>query len=366
MGSCNPPGNAVSRDLNILLVGPRRTGKSSAGNTLLGRGQVFETRGGGDSSAASAIIAQRYVNVVDAKGWSSSEKFVPQEEKTELLRALSLCGPGGPHVVLLVIPLLDFTEPEQTAVEKRMEILTTTVWRHTMVLFTCGDRLRGRGHSVEEHIQSGGPALHWLMEKCRYRYHVFDNKVAVISKPERREQEVKGGEAQGTKRGELKQVTELLSKVENLLQENGGWHFSLNMYQRLKAEWIHREWELRAQLEAETNVGGVRRKQNTVVMKINMEPEQEQRLETDEEEEQDDSLRKEQENKEECVVRKMKREEDKEKRETVELQRLNSKEDGYNSGEEQEENTEVKTGIMALCRPNGGQCLAFSPIRRLA
>ncbi|KAI3374380.1 hypothetical protein L3Q82_006205 [Scortum barcoo] len=341
---------AASCKLNILMVGPRRTGKSSAGNTMLQKGQVFETRGGGASTAASAITAGRHVTVVDAQGWGLSEEFVPHQEKTELLRALSLCRPEGPHVVLLVIPLLDFTEPERRAVERRMEIFTSTVWRHTMVLFTCGDRLRGRECSVEEHIRSGGSALHWLMEKCRYRYHVFDNKAAATGKQESGEQEVKrggkkqegawqkmndkmgrrksrGGEADGRKEGEQKQVRELLSKVEDMLQENGGWHFSLHMYQRLEEEWSRREQELRARLEAEVEA-------KTEETKINMEPEEEQR--------------------------RMSRGEEKEEEGEIELKTLSSEGwDGWDtssdSGGEKEESTEVKTSLMAPCWPNGGQ-----------
>lgn len=319
---------------------------------------------------------------------------MPREEKIELLRAFSLCGDGGPHVVLLVIPLLDFTEPERRAVEMRMEILTSAVWRHTMVLFTCGDWLRGRGRSVEEHIQSGGPALRWLMEKCRYRCHVFDNKAAAVDKQERRKQEVngggkkqegtwqrtnekeagrkgRGGEADGRKEGGQEQVRELLSKVEDVLQENGGWHFSLHMYYRLEEEWSRREQKLRARLEAEaeTDVGSVRRKQKTAETKINTEPQQEQRLET-EEDEKGDSPRKERENKEECAERKINRGEDEEERAKAELKKLSSEEDGWDtssdSGGDRWESTEVKTGMMAPCRYNGGQRLAFSPFRRLS
>lgn len=221
--------------------------------------------------------------MVDAQGWGLSEDIVPKEDKVELLRALSLFGLAGPHVVLLVIPLLDFTESEGRAVERRMEVLTSMVWRHTMVLFTCGDSLKRRGCSATEHIQSGGPALHRLMEKCRYRYHVFDNKA--VSKRDNTKQVIKsdlmqkevarreknteglwmkdkGGETDRRKEGEQEreQVTELLIKVENMLQENGGWYFSLHMYQRLEEEWSRREHELRRRLAAEMDEKRERRK----------------------------------------------------------------------------------------------------------
>ncbi|KAF7648898.1 hypothetical protein LDENG_00150420 [Lucifuga dentata] len=286
VGRWNSPADSASHELKILLVGPIRTGKSSTGNTLLGHGQVFETRGGGASAAATTISAGRLLTVVDAQGWGPSENFVPRKEKIELLRALDLCGPGGPHVIVLVIPLLDFTEPERRAVERRMEILTSNVWRHTMVVFTFEDWLRKSGQSVKEHIQSGGPALQWLMKKCRYRYYVVDNKTTISAKKSLKEEVERGGKKEGgiswgkeankglgRKNGggdecrswekEQEQVNELLSKVEDMLQENGGWHFSLHMYQRMEEEWKRREKELRARLELERDVERLSRKQET-------------------------------------------------------------------------------------------------------
>ncbi|XP_023124362.1 GTPase IMAP family member 4 [Amphiprion ocellaris] len=397
----NPRGNAVSSGLQILLVGPRRTGKSSTGNTLLGRGQVFDTRGGGASTVATAVTAGRHLTVVDAQGWGSSEELVPKEEKIELLRALSLCGLEGPHVILLVIPLLDFTEPERRAVERRMEVLPSAIWRHTMVLFTFGDHLKVRQCSIQEHIQSGGPALHWLMEKCRYRYHVLDNKTAIPGKQGGPKQEVneggrkqgwswrkknekrvgsasRGDEADGRREGVQEQVRELLGKVEDMLQENGGWHFSLHMYQRLEEEWCRRELQLRAGLEAETDVG--KREQKTAETKVKVEPGQEERFE---QEKQGPSLRKELQNKQECVEGEINRGEDKEEVIIVALKRQSSEEDSWDtssdSGEEKEaersvilegkkkkEGTEIKIGMMAPCRPNGSQRSAFSPIWRFA
>lgn len=333
----------VSQPLNILLVGPRRTGKSSSGNTLLDRAHVFHTRGGGASTAACGITAGRPLMVVDAQGWGLSEELVPTEDKVELLRAMSLFGLGGPHVVLLVIPLLDFTESEGRAVERRMEVLTSGVWRHTMVLFTCGDRLKRRGRSAKEHIQSGGSALHRLMEKCRYRYHVFNNKaVGRRNNPNQEPDRRKGGEQ------ELEQVRELLIKVENMLQENGGWHFSLHMYQRMEEEWSCRELELRHRLVPQTHEGHERSEQmaaepgNATEQRQTSDMEAKARL-----------LK--------LAATEMQEihiwEEEKAKVE------LRSEEGEYDGSEE---STKMKASLVAPRWPNTSQGLEFNPLRKLA
>lgn len=360
----------VSQPLNILLAGPRRTGKSSTGNTLLDRGQVFDTRGGGASTTACGITAGRHLTVVDAQGWGLSEEIVPKEDKVELLRAMSLFGLGGPHVVLLVIPLLDFTETEGRALEKRMEVLTSRVWRHTMVLFTCGDQLKRRGRSAKEHIQSGGPALHRLMEKCRYRYHVFNNKA--VGKRNNTNQELKtgltqqevmwrkkftkglwwknkGGETDGRKEGEQEQVRELLIKVENMLQENGGWHFSLHMYQRMEEEWSRRELEVRCRLVPETDEGHQRREQTAAEPGNVTEQRQKSEMEVKER-----ALKLGTTEKEIHIWE--------EKEEKVKAE-LRSEEEEYDSTEE---SSERKASLVAPCWLNTSQGLEFNPIRKLA
>ena len=124
-------------------------------------------------------------------------------------------------------------------------------------------------------------------------------------------------------------MRELLRKVEDMLLENGSWHFSLHMYRRMEEEWSRREQQLRARLEADTHVGRVRGKQRIAEAKINMEPEEEQRLSTGEEDrERGGSLRKAQERGEECAERKLNREEDKEDGVKVELNRQSSEEEG--------------------------------------
>lgn len=111
--------------------------------------------------------------VVDVQGGGSSEESVPREEKIELLRALR---PDGPHVVLIEIPLLDFTEAEKRAVERRMEILTFAVLEthngfvHLWRLAEETWAQRAGAHPVRR------PAVNRLMDKCRYRQQVLDNK----------------------------------------------------------------------------------------------------------------------------------------------------------------------------------------------
>lgn len=221
--------NDITPDLRLLIVGQKRTGRSSAANTILGK-EVFNTWGGAESAVAHGESEGRHLMVVDACGWGSDENLVPKQEKLELFNALSLCEPG-PHVLLLVIPLLHFSHSERAALKKRMEILTEGVWRHTMIVFTLGDRLRD---SIQDYIQASGTDLQWLMEKCRYRYHVLNNKTSQ----------------------DRKQVCSLLDRAEDMLMENGGWHFSLHMYCRMEEEWNRREREMRERiLERQTGRG---------------------------------------------------------------------------------------------------------------
>ncbi len=87
---------------------------------------------------------------------------------------------------------------------------------------------------IQDHIQTAGKDLQWLMEKCRYRYHVLTNKM-----PQ-----------------DKQQVSGLLDRAEDMLMENGGWHFSLHMYCRLEEEWSRRESQMKERiLERQDRVG---------------------------------------------------------------------------------------------------------------
>ncbi|MBN3295473.1 GIMA8 GTPase, partial [Amia calva] len=186
-------------ELRIVLLGWRGvTGKSSSGNTILGREAFNTERWTEQSEKSQGEVAGRQVTVVDTPGWlSDSVQATPECVKQEIVRSVSLCPPG-PHALLLAIPVgsYSFTERQRRTAQEHLELLSERVWRHTIVLFTGGDRLRDT--TIEQHIERGGEELQWLVEKCGNRYHVLHNR----------------------DRGDGTQVTELLDKIEQMVAGN--------------------------------------------------------------------------------------------------------------------------------------------------
>ncbi|MBN3319571.1 GIMA4 GTPase, partial [Atractosteus spatula] len=144
----------------------------------------------------------------------------PQQIRQEIV---SLCLPG-PHTLLLVINLNPYRD--WRSAEEHLELLSERVWRHTIVLFTWGDRLRDT--TIEQLIEREGKELQWLVEKCGNRYHVLNNK-----------------DRGGT------QVTELLEKIEDMVRGNYGQYFTTDIEQLYtELETYNREIEeLRQRLE---------------------------------------------------------------------------------------------------------------------
>lgn len=85
-----------------------------------------------------------------------------------------------------------------------MKLLGKRVWRYTMVLFTCEDFLGEK--TIEQHIESEGDALKWVIESCSNRYHVFNNE----------------------EKGNLSQVTMLLDKIDEMVWNNNSRHYEID------------------------------------------------------------------------------------------------------------------------------------------
>ncbi|XP_062324006.1 GTPase IMAP family member 8-like, partial [Osmerus eperlanus] len=208
-------------ELRIVLLGGRGEGKSSSGNTILGR-EEFDLRTTDQCLKRQGEVAGRQVTVVDTPGWW---RYFPVEDTTnlvkqEIVHSVSLCPPG-PHTILLVINLDDsFREEEASSIEGNLQLLSERVWSHTIVLFTCGDCLEDT--TIEQHIETEGKVLQWLVEKCGNRYHVLNNK----------------------NRGDDTQVTELLDKVEEMVAANSGDVFHPQMDVSKEINWSSEEYQM--------------------------------------------------------------------------------------------------------------------------
>ncbi|XP_035509638.1 GTPase IMAP family member 8-like [Morone saxatilis] len=219
------------RELRIVMLGQKTSGKSETGNNLL-RKEVFSTCENKHCQVEDGEVAGRRITVIDSPGWYEKSSLCTEEMDKEIVRGLSV-SPLGVHVVLLVVPLdLTFREAQQVALEEHMNLFDASVWKHTMVLFTFGDKLADK--SVEEHIEREHRALRWLVDKCKNKYHVVNNM----------------------KRTDMNQVTELFEKIEEMVAGNSGRLFCPDMndiHLRIEEKFRRRQLKhvLKQQLEEE-------------------------------------------------------------------------------------------------------------------
>uniref|UniRef100_W5LVQ0 AIG1-type G domain-containing protein n=1 Tax=Lepisosteus oculatus TaxID=7918 RepID=W5LVQ0_LEPOC len=230
-------------EIRIMLLGERWSGRSSAGNTILGREEFDTKRGMEEFEKRQGEVTGRQVTVVNTPEWYfcvqwySGGQEHPFEDTLDWNKKC-VSVPPGPHALLLEINLDSITD-HWRSVEKHLNLLSERVWKHTIVLFTWENTLRNT--TIEQRIERGGKELQWLVEKCGNRYHVLNNK----------------------NRGDHTQVTELLEKIEDMVAGNYGLYFTTDIeqlhtepekYIKLKEEKRQRETEGGGETERDRGV----------------------------------------------------------------------------------------------------------------
>ncbi|XP_069054258.1 uncharacterized protein [Lepisosteus oculatus] len=173
-GSWNLSQQAMDTRRGSLWTGHQRgSGKSSAGNTILGR-KEFKTS---LTSRAVTTECQRAETQIDGRPVAviDTPDFFDQacpDPGAQSQRCLDLSAPGA-HVFLLVLQLGRFSDGEKEMVRQIKEKLGSGSL--IMVLFTHGDELRNQ--TIQQFLLNSDPELRKLVRQCGGWFHLFDNTV---------------------------------------------------------------------------------------------------------------------------------------------------------------------------------------------
>nr|XP_055051091.1 GTPase IMAP family member 7-like [Misgurnus anguillicaudatus] len=204
-------------EVRTVLLGQTGSGRSSVGNTILGRDAFWTDVSPLSVTArcqrAGGVVEGRRLEVIDTPGFFHT-CLSPDEVRTELSRCVNLAEPG-PHVFLLVLRPCRQTHEQRSGLDWFSTVFGPQFLRYTIILITWGDTLRAK--PAEDFLKESEELWEFVCG-CTGGYHVFDN--------------TRGHE-------ERSQVTELMKRIDVLIQHNEGTYYTSDMLLRAETAIRH-------------------------------------------------------------------------------------------------------------------------------
>ncbi|XP_070805234.1 GTPase IMAP family member GIMD1 [Pituophis catenifer annectens] len=178
--------------INLLLLGRTQSGKSAAGNTLLGSTDfasflspcsVTTSCHLGRSCNISDFGRQQgraltvQVRVLDTPGYPHSSLSKEQIQKDVKDAVAQHFGEEGLHLALLVLRAdVVLCKEEETPTIQLIEELLGPNWKtYTVVLFTHADQIEKSSFTIDKYLHSASDTLHKVMQLVQQKCIFIDN-----------------------------------------------------------------------------------------------------------------------------------------------------------------------------------------------